>query len=97
MNKLPNYAKSLLLYGASNTGSFVQGYFLVEEQLYARDGKELYNFCSWIDEHIGGAGSANIDMLFSAFKNPSDLILSKQAAEIAEKIRRIRSIMTTTL
>jgi hypothetical protein len=91
MKQLPNYAKSLLLHGAGTMGTFVQGYYFVEESLYARDAKELYGFCLWIDENIGGAGSATIDMLFSAFKNPSNMELQKQATELADQIRQIKS------
>ena len=91
MTKLPNYAKSLLLHGAGTMGTFVQGYYYVEERVYARDAKELHSFCLWIDENIGGAGTATIDMLFSAFKNPSNKGLQKQASELADKIRQIKS------
>jgi hypothetical protein len=92
MKKLPVYAKTLLLQGASITGKFTEGYFYVEEQLYCKDAKELFDFCKWIDENIGGAASGNIDMLFSAYKNPYDVELMNQANQLANTIKRLKSL-----
>lgn len=92
MQNLPNYAKSLLLQGASITGTFSEGYFYVEESLRINHTKELQQFCKWIDQNIGGAASGNIDMLFSAFKNPHNEELAKQAKDLTNKIRYIRSL-----
>jgi hypothetical protein len=92
MNKLPIYAKTLLLQGASMTGTFTEGYYFVEEKLRIKDANQLFEFCQWIDKNIGGAASGNIDMLFSAFKNPFNAELQKQANELANTIRRIKSL-----
>ena len=92
MKQLPNYAKSLLLQGASTTGTFTEGYFFVEERLQINHSNELCEFCKWIDQNIGGAASGNIDMLFSAFKNPNNTELQKQASELAAKIRYYKSL-----
>jgi len=92
MKNLPIYAKTLLLQGASTTGTFTEGYFFVEEQIRVKDSKTLFEFCQWIDINIGGAASGNIDMLFSAFKNPFNVELNKQANELAIKIRNIKSL-----
>lgn len=92
MHKLPTYAKTLLLQGASVTGTFTEGYYFVEEKLKIRDAKILFEFCQWIDKNIGGAASGNIDMLFSSFRNPFDIELTKQANELANRIRSIKSI-----
>ena len=92
MKKLPAYAKSLLLHGASTLGTFHEGYFLVEEQLKIKDANTLYDFCKWIDKNIGGASAYNIDMLFFAFKNPANQELQKQANELAATILRIKSL-----
>jgi len=90
MKKLPNYAKALLLQGASTTGNFTEGYYFVEERIQINHSKELFDFCKWIDQNIGGAASGNIDMLFSAYKNPFNAELANQANELANKIRLIR-------
>ena len=92
MQKLPNYAKSLLLQGASITGNFSDGYFFVEEALQSNHAKELKEFSQWLDKHIGGAGSKNIDMLFSAFKAPLNEELANQAKALATKIRQMKSL-----
>jgi hypothetical protein len=92
MKKLPTYAKALLLQGASTTGTFTEGYFFVEEQIRVKDANELFGFCKWIDKNIGGASSYNIDMLFSAFKNPFNVELTNKANELANAIRRIKSL-----
>lgn len=91
MKSLPIDAKTLLLQGASNLGSFTEGYCLVEENLQISDSKTLFDFCKWIDKNIGGASAYNIDMLFSAFKNPTNVELNRQATELADRIRRIRA------
>ena len=92
MRQLPNYAKSLLLQGASTTGTFTEGYFFVEESLQINHANKLFEFCKWIDKNIGGASAYNIDMLFSAFTNPTNQELQKQANELAAKIRFIKSL-----
>lgn len=91
MKKLPSYAKSLLIQGSSITGNFTEGYYFVEEQLRIKDAEELFDFCQWIDRHIGGASSYNIDMLFSAYKNPTNQELQNQAKELSDRIKQIRS------
>jgi len=92
MKNLPIYAKILLLQGASTTGTFTEGYFFIEEKVQINHSKTLLDFCKWIDKNIGGASTYNIDMLFSAFKNPTNVELNKQANELANKIRAIKSL-----
>ena len=90
MRKLPQYAKTLLLQGASTTGNFTEGFCFVEEKIKVKDGEELFEFCKWIDTHIGGASHNNIEMLFQAFKNPKNLELAKQASDLAAKIKSLK-------
>jgi len=90
MKKLPVYAKSLLLHGASTLGNFTDGYSFVEESLQINHANELFKFCKWVDENIGGASAYNIDMLFSAFKNPENQELRQQATVLANRIQSIR-------
>jgi len=91
MNNLPNYAKALLLQGASTTGNFTEGYYYAEERLQVRHSADLLNFCQWIDCKIGGASAYNIDMLYAAYKNPQDEKLASYAVAVATAIRAIRS------
>lgn len=90
---LRTISKELLLQGAKNTGSFVEGYYYVEEDLYIDEAEELHAFCKWIDKEIGGASQFNIDTLWLAFKNPTDKGLAYEANKIAEKIKRIKSLI----
>lgn len=90
MKRLPAYARALLLQGASITGNFTDGYFFSEERLQFNHANELFDFCKWIDQNIGGAASGNIDMLFAAFKNPNDAVLKKQAEDLASLIRSLK-------
>jgi hypothetical protein len=92
MKNLPIYSKTLLLQGASITGKFTEGYYFVEEKIKIKDAKILFEFCQWIDSKIGGASAYNIDMLFTAFINPTNVELNKQANELATKIRAIKSL-----
>jgi len=92
MNKLPIYAKELLLMGASTTGKFTDGYYFVEERIKSNHANELFAFCKWIDAYIGGAARGNIDMLFAAYKNPTNIELAYRAAQVAEQIRYFKSL-----
>ncbi len=92
MKNLPTYAKALLLQGASTTGNFTEGYFFVEEKIQINHSKDLFDFCKWIDQKIGGAASGNIDWLFSAYKNPKNEELADKAKELANKIAKIKSL-----
>lgn len=90
---LRTISKDLLLLGAKTTGSFVEGYYYAEEDLYVDEAEELYAFCKWIDKEIGGASKFNIDTLWLAFKNPTDKGLADEANKIAEQIKRIKSLI----
>lgn len=87
MKKLPVYAKTLLLKGASTLGKFTEGFYYVEESIKCKDFEILLKFCEWIDENVGGASSYNIDMLFSSFRNPNDKELAKQVTELSALIK----------
>ena len=91
--ELSDRNKSLLLEGARTTGSFIEGYYYIEEDLYVDESEELHAFCKWIDKEIGGAGQSNIDTLWLAFKNPTDKGLADEANKIAEQIKRIKSLI----
>jgi hypothetical protein len=90
MNNLSEHAKQLMLYGARNCGTFVEGYFLMEDEFYVDEGKDMFEFAKFIDTKTGGAGPRNIDMMYQAFKNPNDKKLQEQVQELADKISRIR-------
>ena len=92
MKRLPDYAKALILKGASTLGNFTEGLSYVEENILVKDWKELSEFCKWIDQTTGGAASGNIDMLFNAFKNPGNLELQGRVEDLAAKIRYIKSL-----
>ena len=90
---LRTISKDLLLLGANTTGSFVEGYYYIEEELYIDESEELHAFCEWIDKEIGGASRLNIDTLWLTFKNPTDKGLADEANKIAEEIKRIKSLI----
>lgn len=92
MNRLPLYAKELLLQGAKMTGTFTEGYYAVEEEILATDAVPLLTFAKWIDTHIGGAAAGNIEMLYLAYKNPFSMEYAAKARELAIKIQRIKSL-----
>ena len=91
MKTLSERNKTLLLEGGRVTGSMIGGYHYVEDRLYINESRELLNFCKWIDENVGGCGSANIDMLFQAFKNPKDVSLKLEVAALKKKIDEINA------
>jgi len=81
--------KDLLLMGAKQTGSFLEGYYYIEESLYINESDELYAFCEYIENEIGGAGPINIDMLWLGFKYPESDYFAKETAKIKEDMERI--------
>ena len=83
--------KDLLLMGAKTTGSFLEGYYYIEESLYINEAESLYAFCEWIDNEIGGAGPINIDMLWLGFKYPESEYFVSECAKIKKDMERIKS------
>ena len=69
--------KDLLLMGAKQTGSFLEGYYYIEESLYINESDELYSFCEYIENEIGGAGPINIDMLWLGFEKKVEKRLNR--------------------
>jgi len=92
MVKLTNRTKTLLLQGASALGNFTEGFGYIEENLTPAEANALQPFCKWLDETIGGASAYNIDTLYAAYTNPTNIEYTWMAAEIAEKIRSIRML-----
>tara|TARA_B100000767_G_scaffold23777_1_gene21046 strand:- start:359 stop:646 length:288 start_codon:yes stop_codon:yes gene_type:complete len=90
-NELSSRNKTLLLNGAKTTGSFIEGYSYIEESLYSDEASELYSFCEWIDNIIGGAGPANIDTLWLGFKYPEVDAFSESCAYIKKQMDRIKA------
>lgn len=91
MKRLSELNISLLTKGASITGTFVEGYWYSEEEFYCNEADELLKFCEYIDNEIGGAARGNIQMLFSAFKNPTDKFFTYQAQQLKERILEIKN------
>ena len=83
--------KDLLLMGAKTTGSFLEGFNYVNESLYVDEADELYAFCEYIENEIGGAGPINIDMLWLGFKYPESEYFTNECAKIKKEIEEINS------
>ena len=83
--------KDLLLMGAKTTGSFLEGFNYVNESLYIDESDELYAFCEYIENEIGGAGPINIDMLWLGFKYPESEYFTSECAKIKEEMEEINS------
>ena len=89
--KLSSRNKTLLLMGAKTTGSFLEGYYYIEESLYVNESNSLHSFCTWIDDIIGGAGPVNIDMLWLGFKYPEVDEYSIACVEIKKRMDEIKA------
>lgn len=89
--KLSSRNKTLLLMGAKTTGSFLEGYYYIEESLYIDEAASLHSFCTWIDDIIGGAGPVNIDMLWLGFKYPEVDKYSLACVEIKKRMDEIKA------
>jgi len=91
MKKLSERNATLLLQGAKMEGLFKEGYRYVEEELYMDEAQELFAFCGWIDDNVGGASRFNIASLFQAFKHPNNVDLQKFVADLKRRIDEIKS------
>jgi hypothetical protein len=85
----------LLSEGAKTCGTFVEGFYYVEESVYVNEHETLHKFCHWIDEEIGGGSERNLEILFQAFINPKNneamdfaMNLKSKIAEIKERMKR---------
>lgn len=83
----------LLCFGVKQTGSFLEAYRYVEESLYLHEAEELYKFCEYLDNEVGGASIHNIFILFRAYKNPNDPTLKRFVEGLKAEIQEIRDIM----
>jgi len=91
MKKLTERTKDLLLMGARAMGDFASGLCYIEEQLYIDESpKGLYEFCQFIDNEIGGAGSSNIDLFWLAFNNPNDKDIQTQFEVAKKRVEELR-------
>ena len=82
-----NRALELLLRGAKQTGTFVEGLQYIYEDLYTTDDIDhLEKFCTWLDMEIGGAGPANIEALWAAFNLPNSEESQKTISFWKEKL-----------
>lgn len=90
----------LLCFGAKQTGSFLEAYRYVEESLYIDEAPELYKFCEYLDNEVGGASMHNITLhpqlpviLYRAYKNPTDPTLMRFVADLKAEIQEINDMM----
>ena len=90
MKELSERNSALLIMGLKTMGTMKEAYFYVEEELYVDEAEELYDFCEWVDENVGGCSSYNIEILFKAYKNPDNVELQEIVADLRTKIAEIR-------
>ena len=69
-NNLSERNVLLILDGGRITGSFEEGFFCKEENMYINEADEILSFCKFLDE-VGGCGPINIQPLWRAFCNPN--------------------------
>lgn len=78
-----------LTMGAHNAGSFVEGYMYVEEKLYIDEAEDLFKFCEWLDNEVGGASEHNIKILYRCWKHPEDPTCQRFVAGLKAQIAEI--------
>ncbi len=82
----------LLLRGAKQTGTFVEGLNYIYENLYMSDDLDtISKFCTWLDMEIGGAGPANIEALWASYNLPNSEESQKTISFWKEKMSMYRS------
>jgi len=95
MLNLTTRTKELILKGAQETGSFEEGYYTVEHQLYVDEAQETFDFCCFIDRELGGAGPSNIDWIFEYYKDQDDPTLKARANNLKDRIKSHRAFLPT--
>jgi hypothetical protein len=84
--------RTIALLFVYSMSTMVERYLFAEESLYMDEADEIYNFCKWIDDEIGGCSSRNIQMLFKAYKNPNDELAQAEAQKLKGEIERIKNL-----
>lgn len=71
MKKLGARNYSILTIGIKATGSYVDGYYMVEEQLYTKEADTIFKFLTWVenDKDNRGFGWGNYEDRFKQFLN----------------------------
>ena len=91
--RLEERVKYLILSGARQSGTFVDGYEKFWEQLDIRvDVVEIKKFCKYLDDEVGGASDYNIDNLYLAFKHPENKYLQLLKDHVKSQIEFVRSL-----
>lgn len=93
MKYLTERQKQMLLNGARITGSFVESVEYNFEDWYTDEYEDIKKFAEWIENEVGGAGRANIDNLYLAFKNPNSRLLQNFKNGVKEKIAALKKRM----
>jgi hypothetical protein len=93
MERLSDRNIALLTIGGKTTGTMRGAYSYVEEQLYVDEALELYAFCEWVDDKIGGCSSHNMAGLFLAFKHPDNPVYKAFADNVKKQIDEINEMM----
>lgn len=92
MKKLNERTKALLMQGIG--ANMVESFEFCQESLYVNEAREIYEFCKWVDENVGGCSRYNIDRLFEAWKKPTEENM-QFVEELRLKIKQIRDLTTT--
>lgn len=83
----------LMLEGARMEGTFVDGLDYSMERFYCDEFDEVKAFAKYLDEEIGGAGRANIHVLYLAFCDPENGYYHAFAENVKEKIAHLKSLV----
>lgn len=96
MNNLTSRTAALLAYGAKTTGTFLEGYYMIEEELYTHEAKDIFAFCRWIDTEVGGATETRLKWLYAAYKNPDNAQLKARLDEYKSLLQNFRNNILNT-
>ncbi len=67
LTSLGNRNFELLSRGAKTTGDYVEGYYMVEEDMYYDEADHILEFCKWLKDNNLGMGWGNYEERFTQF------------------------------
>ncbi len=94
LTKLGDRNYTLLARGAKTTGDYLEGFYMVEEDMYIDEADHIREYCKWLKDNDKGMGWGNYEERFAEFLNSDKPAKKKPAPAVERNIARFKSPAT---
>ncbi|QDP50115.1 MAG: hypothetical protein Unbinned4311contig1001_5 [Prokaryotic dsDNA virus sp.] len=94
LTKLGDRNYTLLATGAKTTGDYVEGFYMVEEQMYIDEADHVLEYCKWLKDNDKGMGWGNYEERFAEFLKSSESVSDKIDREVEEDLAKMKKAET---